>query len=191
MNPITHFFVGWVALEQLLRSNRDKALVCLSGVAPDLDGIGIVVDFGTRNLGLTETNLYQDYHRLIGHGLPAALFIAAVACAFAGQRARVALLAFVAVHLHFACDILGSRGTTAEDIWPITYLAPLASSPVLAWSGQWPLVGWQNLLISACLMLLIMWRGTKTGYSPLALISTKGDHEFIAVLRKWHRLIWK
>lgn len=185
MNPITHFFVGWVALERSVPSNRDKALVCLSGVAPDLDGIGIIIDFGTRSFRYPETDFYQEYHRLLGHGLPAAFLIAGLASAFAGQRVRVALLAFVAVHLHFVCDILGSRGTTAEDLWPITYLAPIAAYPEIVWNGQWPLVGWQNLLVSAILMLWIMNRATHVGYSPVALLSRLADVEFVKVLRKW------
>lgn len=69
MSPITHFFVSWVALERSVTSKRDKTLVCLAGVAPDIDGLGIVIDFFTRVLGLPETNYYQDWHRMRAHGL--------------------------------------------------------------------------------------------------------------------------
>ena len=73
MSPITHFLVGWSALERTQTVHRDRALVAWIGLAPDLDGVGIVVDFFTRLLGMPETNYYQELHRVYGHGLPAAL----------------------------------------------------------------------------------------------------------------------
>ena len=149
MSPITHFLVSWVALEQLQASRRDKALVVLAGIAPDLDGLGIVVDFATKTLGLVETDYYQSFHRMYGHGLPAALVIAAVVSMLGIRRYWVAFWAFVSVHLHFLCDLLGSRGTTAEDIWGIYYFAPLTTKYELSWATQWPLVGWQNMVLTA------------------------------------------
>jgi len=185
MNPITHFLVGWVALERTVVARRDKALICLAGVVPDLDGLGLLVDAANRALSRPETNCYQDWHRLIAHGLPAALAFALLAVALARDRGRVALFAFVAVHLHLLCDLLGSRGTTAEDIWPIWYLSPLTMSPVWSWSGQWPLVGWQNMLISIALIGLTCWRAMNHGYSLVSLFSTRADRVFVETLRRW------
>ena len=148
MSPVTHLLVGWIALERIQASDRDKALVVLAGLAPDLDGLGIIVDFATRTLGFTATNYYQEFHRAYGHGLPAALVIGCVVAGLATSRARAALCAFAAAHLHFFCDILGSRGKGAEDIWGIAYLSPLADKPVFEWSGQWELISWQNALIT-------------------------------------------
>lgn len=187
MNPITHFMVTWVVFERQVAETRDKALVCLAGVAPDVDGIGIVADFATRRLGLPETNLYQEYHRVLGHGLLGAVIISGVAAAFASRRILVGVLAFLAVHLHFLCDIIGSRGSTAADNWPIYYFAPMSLEHKLAVSWQWPLVGWQNLLISALLMCFIFWRATITGYSPVSIVSREGDAVFVEVLRRWRK----
>ena len=187
MSPITHLLVGWSALERALPTRRDKALVVVAGLAPDLDGLGIVADFATRTLGLPETDYYQTYHRIYGHGLPAALLIAAVCSAFAarGQRAWVALWSLVAVHLHFLCDILGSRGSGLEDLWGIYYFAPFSLTPEMTWSGQWPLVGWQNMALTAALLLVVAARATRTGYSPLVIFSERADATFVATLRNW------
>ena len=174
-------------MESRLIATRDKALVCLAGLAPDLDGLGIVVDFVTRLSGSPETNYYQDFHRLVGHGLPAALVISGVAASLGYARMRVAIFAFFAVQLHFLCDLIGSRGTTAEDIWPIYYLEPLYSVPVLSLPFQWPLVGWQNMVLSGALMYMAFARATITGYSPLIIFSKTADPEFVVVLRKWKR----
>lgn len=185
MSPITHFLVGWAALERALPARRDKALVTLAGLAPDLDGIGIVVDFATRSPGLSATNYYQDYHRLLGHGLPAVLVIALFVFACARQRGRAALLAIVAVHLHFLCDLLGSRGNGPDDIWGIWYFAPITTRYEIAWAGQWPLVGWQNMLITAILIGFVLNRACRLGYSPLALASSRIDGEVVETLRRW------
>lgn len=187
MSPITHLLVGWIALERGVMARRDKALVCLAGVAPDLDGIGIVVDFATRQLGLPETDYYQTYHRMVGHGLPAAIIVAMVAGCFGVARIRTALLALLAFHLHLLCDILGSRGETAEDIWPIYYLAPWSTGMELRWVDQWHLIGWQNFLITATLMFWAGARATRLGYSPLSLVSGKGDGVLVATLRTWRQ----
>lgn len=184
MSPITHFLVGWSALERALPSRRDKALVALAGLAPDLDGLPIVVDFATRLLGLPETNLYQAYHRVYGHGLAAAVVIALLAGAPASAKLKVALLAFVSVHLHFLCDLLGSRGNGPEDLWGIAYFSPFTTAHEVVWSGQWPLVGWQNMLITALLLALVLRRALRLGYSPLAPFAPRADAALVATLRR-------
>jgi membrane-bound metal-dependent hydrolase YbcI (DUF457 family) len=189
MSPITHFLVGWVGLERIQPSRRDKALVVLAGLAPDFDGLGIVADFATRAFGLPETDYYQSFHRLYGHGLPAAVIIAAVAGALSARGLVVAVWALVSVHLHFLCDLLGSRGTTAEDIWGITYFAPFTKAYEVSWSGQWPLVGWQNMAISVALLAIMMVKATTSGYSPVGLLSKRADAAFVAALCGWRRQV--
>src|SRR5205814_5169912 len=105
---------------------RDRALVAWIGLAPDLDGLGIVVDFATRLLGLPETDYYQRFHRVYGHGLAAAIVLSAAAALLADAKLRAGIAAFASVHLHFLCDLLGSRGSGPEDFWPISYLAPFS-----------------------------------------------------------------
>ena len=189
MNPITHFLVGWVGLERLQASRRDKALVVLAGLAPDLDGLGLVPDFATRVLQLPVTDYYLRFHRMYGHGLPAALIFAALAGTLGVRRFRVAWCAFVSVHLHFLCDLVGSRGGDPEDIWAIYYFAPFTTAVELSWSGQWPLVGWQNTLISAVLLWIVMLRAAALGYSPLGLVRQPADAVFVATLRGWRRRV--
>jgi hypothetical protein len=158
-------------------------LVVWIGLAPDLDGLGLIVDFAVRLFGLPETTYYQDYHRVYGHGLPAALVFSAVVFACAHHRVRAAIAAFVSVHLHFACDLLGSRGGDPEDIWPIPYLSPFSDALTIAWSGQWELVSWQNTLITAALLAMAAFMALRGGYSPVSFFSTKADAAVVATLR--------
>lgn len=187
MSPITHFLLGWSVFERAFPARRDKALVVIAGLAPDLDGLGMVVDLANRALGRPETTYYHDYHRLLTHGLPAAVAFALAAAMLGRRRLAVALAAFASVHLHLLCDLVGSRGSLPEDVWPIHYLEPLAASPVFAWTHQWPLVGWQNFVLTALLMFVAMRRAARTGYSPVALASGRADAVFVEVLRKWRR----
>lgn len=187
MSPITHFLVGWTALERALPARRDKCLVALAGLAPDLDGLPIVIDFATRLMGWPETNYYQAVHRVYGHGLPAALVFAAVVALLAQAKARAAALAFVSVHLHFACDLLGSRGNGPDDLWGIAYWSPLSMAHEVVWSGQWPLVGWQNMLITACLLAVVLARAWRHGYSPVIFFSPRGDVALVEALRRRFR----
>lgn len=184
MNPITHFLVGWVGLERFVPSMRDKGLIAIAGVLPDLDGLGIVVDFSTRLLGLPPTDYYQHYHRLLGHGLPAAIMIATLVACFGGNRRAVFGFALLAVHLHLLCDIVGSRGSTPLDLWPIYYFAPLSLQPEFSWSGQWPLIGWQNFVITAALLAITLLRSATTGYSPVGLLNTRAESELIQVVQR-------
>lgn len=91
------------------------------------------------------------------------------------------------MHFHFLCDLLGSRGNTAQDIWGIYYFAPFTTEHGISWAGQWPLVSWQNMTITAVLLGIVMARATTTGYSPLASISIPADAAFVATLRKWRQ----
>jgi inner membrane protein len=186
VSPVTHFLFGWVAFERLFPTRRDKAIVALAGIAPDLDGLGMVVDLANRALHRPETAYYHEFHRLLSHGLPAAV-VAVLAFALGRRRLSVALATFAAVHLHLLCDLAGSRGSDPGDLWPIHYLEPLAREPVFAWVHQWPLVGWQNLAITAALMFVTMRRAARLGHSPVGLASERADAVFVGVLRKWRR----
>jgi hypothetical protein len=117
--------------------------------------------------------------------LPAALLVSAVVAMCGVNRMRVAVCAFVAIHLHLLCDLLGSRGAGADDIWGVFYFAPFESGFELSWLNQWPLIGWQNMVISAVLLAIMLVRATSRGYSPLVLISARADGIVVATLRSW------
>lgn len=185
MNPVTHFLVSWSVFERGFGSRRDRALVVAAGVAPDLDGAGIVVDCATRTLGWPETHYYQDFHRLWGHGLAAAILLTIAAVLLAERKWRMALCALLCVHLHLLGDLMGARGTEPEDLWGIYYWAPFSTAQEWVWSGQWPLVGWQNLGITAILLGWVLLQAVRRGYSPLDLFSAKADAAFVRTLRGW------
>lgn len=90
--------------------------MCLAGIIPDLDGIGIIVDFITCTFGLPETVFYQSWHRVSGHGIAAALLFTVFAVATSIDKIRTIIASFLNIHLHFFCDFIGSRGITVDDL---------------------------------------------------------------------------
>src|SRR5437870_4428691 len=138
MAPGTHAFVGWWTANVVPLSRRDRLLVFLGGVLPDLDGLGLFFSL----------EAYHTYHHVLCHNLAGCLAWVAVTAVAARDRWRCALLAFLNWHLHLACDYFGSRGPMDTPPWPLPYLFPAAGGwsgdtfvgPAWYWNPwQWPL----------------------------------------------------
>ena len=110
MSPITHLLASWIIAAKTTNNSRDCRLVSLAGLAPDLDGVGLISDIVTGMTSDKPTTFYQTYHHFAFHGLPAALLVALLTAALAQSRARVFLLTLAVFHLHVLCDLIGSRG---------------------------------------------------------------------------------
>jgi len=183
MNPITHALAGWCLAETAPRlTNRERGVVVLAGMAPDLDGLGIVPEFLTRD-GPHPLLWWSTYHHVLAHNLALACLVGVVAALIAKtKRLLTAFLAVVAVHLHFVGDLVGSRGPDGYE-WPIPYFYPFARME-LSWKHQWALNAWQNILITVVLLgvsFVLAWR---RGYSPVGLLSVRADHAFVSTLRR-------
>jgi len=187
MSPGAHLLGSWLVAAVTTENPRDRKLVTLAGVIPDADGLGILVDWTQAALSGAPTtySYYQYYHHLLLHGWPGAIGVALVLTAFARQRWRVLLLCLLTFHLHLLCDLLGSRGPTPSDFWPIAYGEPLFRHPVWIWRGQWRLDGWQNQLIFLLLFGTDLWQATRRGYSFMELFGRRVDTAFVALLRRW------
>lgn len=168
MSPIVHAELSWL-LAQSLRERRDRILVTCAGLAPDLDGLGLL---GGREL-------YERYHHVLFHGYVGALVTVLVCAALARARSRVALLSLLAFHLHLLCDLAGSGPG-----WPILYFWP-TSHLEWFWEGQWNLASWQNAVIALAATLaalscaLLRWQRT-----PVELLSPRWDVEVVRTLRR-------
>ena len=184
MHVGTHFLTGWLtALPKGDLSPRERGAIALAGVAPDLDGLGLLIDKVSQWRG-NESVYYETWHHILGHNLGAALLFSAACAAVAGQERRrvVAALAFLSVHLHLLFDLAGSRGTDGSQ-WPIPYLAPFSQAWQLTWSGQWMFNSWQNTTVIAIVLLLTLWGSWKYGRSPVGLVSSNADAQLTATLR--------
>ena len=180
MSPVTHFFTGWVFANCASLDRRDRCLVALACVVPDVDGLGIIPELLTRNT--THPLLWFSLYHHSLHSLTFALVVTAASIALARQKWKTGLLALVSFHLHLFEDLLGSRGPDG-DSWPIPYMKPF-SQIELTWQGQWQLNAWPNVAITVALLMTTFWLAWWRGFSPLEMISEKADSAFVSALRR-------
>jgi len=185
MHPATHLLLGWGAATATPLSKRDRALVCLAGVIPDLDGLGIVVEKLTLH---SEQPLYWYalYHHVLAHNLAFGLVVAVGAAAVARERLKAGMLVLASFHLHLLADLVGSRGPDGSS-WPLRYLWPFDGLE-LTWQGQWAFNAWPNFAITIALLAWLFHVAGRRGHSPLELVSSRADRAFCATARRWLRL---
>ena len=186
MSPITHFLASWVVADTVLEDDRDKMLVAVAGILPDLDSLGVVVDFASPALGGPETHLYADLHHFLFHGLAGITVLSALLAVKAIKKQKVFLWAFIVAHFHCLCDFVGSKGPydAIEDLWPIYYLGPFSRTHGhLLWEGQWKLNGWQNISFTVALLCWVFYAAWKYDRSPFRPLSKKVHHAFVETLR--------
>ncbi len=181
MNTITHALVGWSIAHMAPLDRRDRTLVTLAGVIPDLDGLGIVVDLMTRSAA-HPTELWGTYHHVLGHNAGMGLALAIATAIMASRRWPCLILALLSFHLHLLGDVIGSLGPDGYQ-WPIPYLLPFSDAWQLTWSGQWALNAWPNIVLTAFLLLLSGYWAWQRGYSPLEGLSPQADAAFVLALR--------
>ena len=185
MSPITHLLISWSAANITNLNKKERTIVTIAGVIPDIDGIGIIADIITKNTGHP---LYLwNFHHTLGHNIGFAVFIFIMAfflsnSAFS-RRWVTAIIAFIIFHLHLLCDLIGSRGPDGGQ-WEIPYLLPFSDIWQLTWSGQWRLNAAPNFVITAIFLIITFYLAWKHGYSPLEIISQKIDNLFAAALRR-------
>jgi hypothetical protein len=180
MHPISHVFLGWSVATATPLNQRDRTLVTLAGILPDIDGLGIVVELATWN----SNNVlwwYHDYHYLVAHNLLCALMSAGLCLRFATQRWKTALIVFLSVHVHLLADLVGSGADDGYQ-WPIAYFFPLTKW-TLTWKGQWELTAWPNVVITMLCIAHMFWGAWTNGCSPLEIISKRANTIFVETLR--------
>lgn len=183
MSPITHLLTGWAVANAVPSlTKRDRAFVTWASVVPDLDGLGIVAEYLTRN-SAHPLLWWSDYHHVLGHNLGLGLLLLVMAALCAHDKSITPLLVLFSFHLHLLGDLLGARGPDGEQ-WPIPYLLPFSNSASWTWSGQWALNAWPNMLITAVLIACAIVWARQRGFSPLELFSSKANDAFVRALRR-------
>ena len=189
MSPETHLLASWLIAVKTTDNPRDCRLVTLAGILPDADGLGLIPDLINGALDRPVNCYYAEYHHWLLHGIFGAVVIAATLTCFAKHRGRVALLALLLIHLHLLCDLLGSRGPSPSDLWPVYYLGPFSRHWMVEWSGQWRLDGWQNRVITVALFGWTLWIAATRGESVVGVFSRRADKVFCGVMQKWRNAL--
>jgi len=181
MNPASHFLLSWTIANTADIPRRDRALVTLSGVIPDIDGVGIIAELLTENTSVPLI-WYSKYHHVLGHNLGLGLILVVTVFLLSIKRWVSAVLALLAFHLHLLGDLVGSRGPDGYQ-WPIPYFLPFSTDWALTWEGQWELNAWPNILVTLLILGITLFLAWKRGHSPLEMISLKADTALVAGLR--------
>ena len=182
MSPITHFLIGWTVANAGDLSRRERALVAVAGVIPDIDGVGLLAEVLTRHSSHPLPWL-SEYHHVLGHNLGSCLLVTGIAFGLARQRWQTAALVCVSFHLHLLGDVVGARGPDGEQ-WPIPYLLPFSNAWQWTWNGQWALDAWPNFVVTAALLAFLVLLACRRGYSPLEMISARADRAFVKAVRR-------
>jgi inner membrane protein len=96
-------------------TRRARALVAMSGVLADADGVGLLIDLATRD-SAQPTSYWAEWHHVMGHGACFALVVSLGCAALAHEhRLRVALLSLLTFHLHILGDLVGAGGPDGEQ----------------------------------------------------------------------------
>jgi inner membrane protein len=181
MSPVTHFLTGWVLANCADLNRKDRALVTFACVIPDVDGLGIIPEMLTRN-SAHPLLWFTLYHHSL-HNLAFAIVVAVLAFVIATRKWATGMLALLSFHLHLFEDVLGSRGPDGYQ-WPIPYLQPFSSSLQFVWHGQWGLNSWPNVAITMALLFVTLWLAWQRGFSPVEMISARGDALLVVALRQ-------
>jgi inner membrane protein len=131
------------------------------------------------------------FRSLLLHGWPGATVVALLLMCFGQKKPRVLCWCLITFHLHLLCDLIGSRGPTVGDLWPICYSEPLFRHPIWFWKGQWKLDGWQNQTIFVAVFASAFWLSAKRGYSFLEIFGRRLDSVFAGILGKWRNQLFK
>lgn len=187
MSPLTHLLASWVIAAKTTDNPRDTRLVALAGLIPDADGMGLAVDLFRDPSLQRGAFYYQEYHHWLAHGIAGGIVISMLLACFARRRLRVFLLAMLVFHLHLLCDLLGSRGETVNDLWPIFYLGPFTRNPMWMWTHQWALDGWQNRIIGCGLFIVSLQMAINLGHSFVGVFNRRLDAVVVRTLQKLWR----
>jgi len=182
VNPLTHFLVSWGVANAAPLDRRERAIVTLAGVAPDLDGLGAIPQLLTQH-SPQPLNWFSEYHHVLGHNLGFGLIVAAAAFALSERRWTTTGLALVTFHLHLLADVAGARGPDGDQ-WPIPYLLPFSHAWQWTWSHQWALNAWPNFVFTGAFLGLTFYLAWFRGFSPVEMVSRRADAAFVAALRQ-------
>jgi len=182
MNPATHILLSWTAAGSVAINRRERLLVTLAGVVPDIDGAGLLFDFFSGD-GSRPLLLWSKYHHILCHNIGFFLILLMFTALFSTKRLLTCGLVFITFHLHLICDIAGSKGP-GGDQWEIPYLLPFSDTWQLTWGHQWELNAWPNFAITVFAIILTLFIAWKKGVSPVDFFSTTGNTLFVKTLRK-------
>lgn len=180
MNPITHYLISFAISSNFTLSKKERTLTTISGIIPDIDGIGIIAELISKKTNYN-LNWWSEYHHVLAHNITFAIIISLFVFILT-RKIRCFLLSFFIFHIHLFCDIIGGRGPDGFQ-WPIDYLYPFSNKLQLVWYGQWQLNSWQNIVITIIFIIITIKIAIKKNISPIEIFSEKYNKIVILTIK--------
>ena len=148
---LTHIGLSWIIANLTAGSRKDRVLIVLAGLLPDLDGVGI----------LWSEPVYLAAHRAAGHSLLFAVLLVILIWRTSDAAVRTTVLGLISFHVHLVLDVVGTGGLPIRYLWPM-------SNAEWTWSGRWTLASWPNVAVMALTALGVLWVARRSGRSLFA-----------------------
>jgi inner membrane protein len=181
MSPVTHFLSGWIFANCFDLDRKDRALVTLACVIPDIDGLGIIPELLTSQLHASTLVVFAvspfASHvgiRVGGHSTRICHCLAEVddqparprqlSHPFARRYPWIARARWRSVANPISGTFFGSSPVNMERAVQAQRMA--------------------NVALTIVLLAITLWLARRRGFSPLEMLSLKADHVFVSALRE-------
>ncbi len=164
MSPIIHLITAWLIAMFFAIELKERRIVVLAGIIPDIDGAFILFNF----------EAYLEYHHTFGHsyvfGIPFILITAFLFLDNIKLKLKVSLIALLGFTSHLVLDMIGSD-------WPVSLLYPLSREGYCIFpSIPNEIIYWViNPVYAIIVVSLMAWIIYKKERSPIEFISQKFD----------------
>ena len=177
MHLTQHLFLSSLLPWRTALERRDRAIVVLAGLAPDVDAPVLL---------LMGKEAFVEHHHDWTHHLAGAALAAATGLALGKRRAAAAGFAAAAWCGHLFLDMVGAgdRHPGEPFAYPLPLLWPFSDRPFDPFPFAWPLASWQNALVMAAALALMVRLALVEGRTVLEVFSLRADRAVVAVLRR-------
>jgi hypothetical protein len=172
-----HLFLSYLLPWRARLERRDRIIVALAGLGPDVDA-PILLLMGRQ--------AFEDLHHRYTHHLLGAALAAGAGLAFGRRRGAAAAFAAGAWLLHLLCDMVGAgeRFPDGTFAYPLPLLWPFSNRPFDPFPFSWPLASWQNALVMAFALALMVRMALVEGRTVVELLSPRADRVVVEALRR-------
>jgi membrane-bound metal-dependent hydrolase YbcI (DUF457 family) len=171
-----HLALSYLLPWRLRLERRDRAIVALSGLAPDVDA-PVLLCMGK--------DAFIEYHHDWTHHLAGAALAAAAGLALGRRRAATAALAVAAWCGHLLLDMLGAGERNEDGSWayPLPLLWPFSDREFHPFPFSWPLASWQNGAVMIAALVLMGRLAVVEGRTVLEVFSLRLDGAVVRAIR--------
>jgi len=171
-----HLFLSYLLPWRARLERRDRVIVALAGLAPDVDAPVLL---------LMGHDAFVRHHHEVTHHLAGAVLAAAAGLAFGRRRAAAAAFAAAAWCGHLLLDLAGAgeRYPDGSFAYPLPLLWPFSTRGFDPFPFSWPLASWQNAAVMAAALVLMVRLAVVEGRTVLEVFSLRLDAAVVRAVR--------